>query len=118
MKKILPADIEAFPQVFFNTAPSARQTRMSGASPGAFEKVLFKKGQRLQLPFKTAVKAKDGGFLQPSIDALTEYLSKAEKLHGSLFGKQADYTYGIDENFSIDKLITVLKTHAEVTVHE
>ena len=83
-----------------------------------FAKVFVRKGQRLQVPFETAVKAKDGGFLQPSIDALTAYLAKTEKLHGSLFGKQADYTYGIDENFSIDDLITALKTHAEVTVHE
>ena len=84
----------------------------------AFAKILVRKGQRLQAPFETAIKAKDGGFLQPSIDALTDYLAKTEKLHGSLFGKQADYTYGIDENFSIDDLISALKIHAEVTVHE
>ena len=114
----LPTAIEAFTKALFIAVPSARQTTMSGASPWAFAKVLVRKGQRLQVPFETAVKAKEGGFLQPSIDALTEYLTKTEKLHGSLFGKQADYTYGIDENFSIDDLITALKTQVEVTVHE
>ena len=110
--------VEAFTKALFIAVPAARQTTQSGASPWAFAKILVRKGQRLQAPFETAVKAKDGGFLQPSIDALTEYLAKTEKLHGSLFGKQADYTYGIDENFSIDDLISALKTHAEVTVHE
>jgi CRISPR system Cascade subunit CasC len=114
----LAAAVEAFTKALFVAVPAARQTTQSGASPWAFAKVLVRKGQRLQVPFETAVKAKDGGFLQPSIEALTEYLVKTEKLHGSLFGKQADYTYGIDENFTIDDLITALKTHAEVTVHE
>ena len=110
--------VEAFTKALFIAVPAARQTTQSGASPWAFAKVFVRKGQRLQVPFETAVKAKDGGFLQPSIEALTEYLAKTEKLHGSLFGKQADYTYGIDENFSIDDLITALKIHTEVTVHE
>ena len=110
--------VEAFTKALFVAVPAARQTTQSGASPWAFAKVLVRKGQRLQVPFETAVKAKDGGFLQPSIDALTAYLAKTKKLHGSLFGEQADYTYGIDENFSIDKLIEALKTHVEVTVHE
>ena len=118
--------VEAFTKALFVAVPAARQTTQSGASPWAFAKVFVRKGQRLQVPFETAVKAKDGGFLQPSIDALTAYLAKTEKLHGSLFGKQADYTYGIDENFSIDKLIEALKdelikalkTHVEVNVHE
>jgi CRISPR system Cascade subunit CasC len=114
----LAAAVEAFTKALFVAVPAARQTTQSGASPWAFAKVLVRKGQRLQVPFETAVKAKDGGFLQPSIEALTEYLAKTEKLHGSLFGKQADYTYGIDENFTIDDLITALKTHAEVIVHE
>ena len=110
--------VEAFTKALFIAVPAARQTTQSGASPWAFAKILVRKGQRLQAPFETAIKAKDGGFLQPSIDALTDYLAKTEKLHGSLFGKQAEYTYGIDENLSIDDLITALKTHAEVTVHE
>ena len=63
---------------------------------------------------KPVVKAKDGGFLQPSIQALTDYLSKAEKLHGSLFGKQAEYTFGEDDSFSIDDLVAALKKHVEV----
>jgi CRISPR system Cascade subunit CasC len=111
----MPEAIEAFTFALFNAVPSARQTTMSGASPWEFAKVFVRKGQRLQVPFeKPVTKAKDGGFLQPSIQALTDYLSKKEKLHGSLFGKQAEYTFGEDENFSIDDLVTALKTHVEV----
>jgi CRISPR system Cascade subunit CasC len=114
-RKNMPEAIEAFTKALFLAVPSARQTTMSGASPWDFAKVLVRKGQRLQVPFeKPVTKAKDGGFLQPSIQALTDYLSKKEKLHGSLFGKQAEYTFGEDENFSIDDLVTALKTHVEV----
>jgi CRISPR system Cascade subunit CasC len=119
----LPDAIENFTKALFVAVPTARQTTQSGASPWEFAKVLVRKGQRMQVPFETAIKAKDGGFIQPSIDALTGYLEKQEKLHGSLFGKQADYTYGHDESFSIDNLIAVLKQHAvgcavEAIVHE
>ena len=109
----LPEAVEAFVKALFVAVPSARQTTMSGASPWDFAKIFVRKGQRLQVPFETAVKAKDGGFLQPSIQTLTDYLSKKEKLHGSLFGKQADYTFGENEGFSIDDLVAVLKTHVE-----
>jgi CRISPR system Cascade subunit CasC len=110
----LPDAIEAITKALFLAVPSARQTTMSGASSWDFAKVFVRKGQRLQVPFETAVKSKDGGFLQPSIQALTDYLSKKEKLHGSLFGKQAEYTFGEDENFSIDALVAALITHVEV----
>lgn len=108
----LPAAVESFTKALFVAVPTARQTTQSGASPWEFAKVLVRKGQRLQVPFETAIKAKDGGFIQPSIEAMTGYLAKQEKLHGSLFGKKGEYTYGQDENFSIDDLIAALKKHA------
>ena len=107
--------VEAFTKALFVAVPSARQTTQSGASPWEFAKIIIRKGQRLQVPFETAIKAKDGGYLQPSITALTEYLSKKEALAGSLFGKQRDFTFGEDSVFSIDNLVGELKTYvAEV----
>ena len=107
--------VEAFTKALFVAVPSARQTTQSGASPWEFAKIFIRKGQRLQVPFETAIKAKDGGYLQPSITALTEYLSKKEALAGSLFGKQRDFTFGEDSVFSIDNLVGELKTYvAEV----
>lgn len=114
----LPEAIEAFTKALFVAVPSARQTTQSGASPWEYAKVLVRKGQRLQVPFETAIKAKDGGFIQPSITALSEYLSNKEALFGSLFGKVADYTWGVDPNFSIDCLINALRQHAEGCRHE
>ena len=102
--------IEAFTKALFVAVPSARQTTQSGASPWEFARVLVRKGQRLQVPFETAVKAKDGGFLQPSIDEMTSYLDKKEKLSGSLYGKIDGFDWGVDEDFSIDDLIAALKT--------
>ncbi len=110
----LPETVEAFTKALYVAVPSARQTTQSGASPWEFAKVMVRKGQRLQVPFETAVKPGNGGFTQPSIEAMTAYLEKQEKLAGSLFGKIADYTFGEDENFSIDNLANELKRHAEV----
>ncbi|MBP7901024.1 MAG: type I-E CRISPR-associated protein Cas7/Cse4/CasC, partial [Gammaproteobacteria bacterium] len=92
--------IAAFTQALFVAVPSARQTTQSGASPWEFAKVFVRRGQRLQVPFETAIKAQNGGYLQPSIAALKDYLAKKEKLSGSLFGKVADFEWGEDENFS------------------
>lgn len=103
--------IAAFTQSLFVAVPNARQTTQSGASPWEFARVLVRKGQRLQVPFEQPVKAKGEGFLAPSIAELKSYLDKKEKLAGSLFGKQAGYDWGEDENFSIDALIAALQSH-------
>lgn len=105
--------IAAFTQALFVAVPSARQTTQSGASPWEFARVLVRKGQRLQVPFETAVKVREGGYLESSIDALKGYLDKKEKLAGSLFGKQAAYDWGEDEGFSIDDLIGELQSHVQ-----
>ncbi len=106
--------VEAFTKALFIAVPSARQTTQSAASPWEYAKVYVRKGQRLQVPFEQAVKAKQGtGYLQPSIEILNNYLAKKEKLAGSLFGKLNDYTFGEDETYNIDALISDLKSHAE-----
>ncbi len=111
----LPDAVENFTKALFVAVPTARQATQSGASPWEFAKILVRKGQGLQVPFVTAVQAEEGGgFLQPSIEAMTSYLSKKAGLHGSLFGKLDEYTYGEDLTFSIDDLIVALKQHATV----
>lgn len=103
--------IEAFTKALFVAVPSARQTTQSGASPWEFARVLVRKGQRLQVPFETAVKAEQGGYLQSSINTLKAYLDKKEKMTGSLFGKQASYDWGENEDYPIDQLIADLQSH-------
>lgn len=105
--------VAAFTQALFVAVPNARQTTQSGASPWEFARVLVRKGQRLQVPFETPVKARDGGFLQASIDSLKAYLDKKEKLAGSLFSKLGAYEWGEDENYSIDDLIDDLQRHID-----
>lgn len=110
----LKTAIAAFTQALFVAVPNARQTTQSGASPWEFARVLVRKGQRLQVPFETPVqKGREGGYLQPSIEALKGYLDKKEKLSGSLFGKLAGYDWGVDEEFSIDELIARLQSHVQ-----
>ncbi|WP_330982668.1 MULTISPECIES: type I-E CRISPR-associated protein Cas7/Cse4/CasC [Enterobacterales] len=103
--------IAAFTKALFVALPSARQTTQSGASPWEYARVLVRKGQRLQVPFETPVKAVQGGYLQPSIQELQTYLAKKEKLSGSLFGKQGDYEWGVNEEYVIDQLIHDLQSH-------
>lgn len=105
--------VEAFTKALFVAVPNARQATQSGASPWEFARVMVRKGQRLQVPFETAVKARDGGYLQSSVDELKAYLDKKEKLTGSLFGKESAYDWGEDESFSIDNLIESLQSHVQ-----
>lgn len=109
----VPEAMEAFVKSLYVAVPSARQTTQSGASPWEFAKILVRRGQALQVPFETAVRAENGGFLQPSIASLKEYLAKKEKLSGSLFGKIAELTYGEDESFSIDDVVASLRSTVE-----
>ena len=105
--------IAAFTKALFVALPSARQTTQSGASPWEFAKVLVRRGQRLQVPFETPIKPKEGGYLQPSIEALKEYIAKKAAMSGSLFGKLGDYEWGENQQYSIDKLISDLQSHVE-----
>lgn len=106
--------IAAFTQALFVAVPNARQTTQSGASPWEFARILVRKGQRLQVPFETPVqKGREGGYLQPSIEALKNYLDKKEKLSGSLFGKLGGYDWGDEEDFTIDDLVATLQTHVQ-----
>lgn len=102
--------ITAFIKALYIAVPSARQTSQAGACLWDYAKVLVRKGQGLQLAFEMPVKAKDGSFLKPSIDEVNSSLQKKEKLSGSLFGKIASFDFGIDENFSIDDLISSVIT--------
>lgn len=102
--ELFPKAIEAFIKALYIAVPEARQKTQSGASPWDFAKIYVRNGQRLQLSFETPVKSHDGGFLKPSIEYMKNELARKEKLSGSLFGKKAEFTFGEDENFSIDKL--------------
>lgn len=111
--------VEAFTKALFVAVPIARQTTQSGASPWEFARVLVRDGQRLQVPFETPVKAKNGGYLEPSIQFLKEYLDKKEQLCGSLFNKIASFDWGEDSGFSIDELVKSLQgTIAESKLNE
>jgi CRISPR system Cascade subunit CasC len=106
--------IDAFVKALYLAVPGARQTTQSGACPWEFAKVFVRRGQRLQVPFETAVKAKNGGFLEASKEELCKYLNKKEKLAGSLFGKVNEFTFGEDENFNIDMLVESIQS----AIHE
>ena len=109
----IPEAVECFIKALFVAVPSARQATQSGASPWEFAKVLVRKGQRLQIPFETAIKPQNGGFLEPSKKEMCDYLDKKEKLAGSLFVKIKSFEFGEDVNFNIDQLIESIKAAIE-----
>lgn len=109
----LTVAVDAFTRALFMAVPAARQATQSGASPWDFARVLVRKGQRLQVPFETAVKRQDGGFQQPSIEALRSYLDTRKKQFGSMFGEQGCYEWGLDADYSIDDLVRDLQSHVQ-----
>lgn len=109
----IPDAVECFVKALFVAVPSARQTTQSGASPWEFARVLVRKGQRLQVPFETAVKPQNGGFLEPSKEKMREYLDRKGKLAGSLFKEIGSFEFGENINFNIDQLIESIKAAIE-----
>lgn len=107
----LQAAVEAFVKALYVAVPDARQTTQSGACLWDYARVLVRSGQRLQASFEQPVKSKGEGYLPPSKAELKSWLDKKEKLSGSLFGKQGDYEWGENEEYSIDSLIADLKSH-------
>lgn len=103
--------VAAFVKALYVAVPSARQTTQSGACPWEYARVLLRKGQGLQASFEQPVKSQGEGYLSPSKAALKDWLNKKEKLSGSLFGKQGDYEWGEDLDYSIDRLIADLQSH-------
>lgn len=101
----LDTAIRAFIQALFIAVPFARQATMSGASPWDFARVYIRKGQRLQVSFDKPVRSKGEGYAKPSIEYLRNELDSKEKMFGSLFGKVAEYEWGLDEDYSVDDLI-------------
>ncbi len=97
--------VSLFTKALYLAIPSARQATQSGSCPWAYAQVLVRRGQRMQAPFETAVKTHDGGFLEPSKRELKAWITRQEKLCGSLYGKLGSIEYGEDEAFSIDRVI-------------
>lgn len=107
----LKSAVDAFVKALYVAVPNARQTTQTGACPWDYARVLVRKGQRLQASFEQPVKTRGEGFLNPSKDELKSWLTKKEKLSGSLFGKQGDYEWGDNLEYSIDSLMADLQTH-------
>lgn len=103
----LKTAVASFVKALYMAVPPARQATMSAACPWSYAKVLVRRGQRMQCAFEKPVAAnrKEGGYLQPSIDALNQELETQEKLAGSLYGKVLSAEYSKEAGQSIDEII-------------
>ena len=110
---IVPA-VEAFTHALFLAVPAARQTTMSAANPWDYAIVTVRKGQRMQLPFNTAVRtsAKEPDMVENSIVALQKKFADAERMYGSLFGLKSKTEISL-ESGSVDELTDNLKNALE-----
>ena len=96
--------VSSFVKALYLAVPSARQTTQTGLHLWDYARVLVRKGQGMQVSFDEAVHSQ-GGFLAPSIAALNAAIARQEKQAGSLYGKQAEFTFGNAEaEISIDEL--------------
>ena len=100
----LKTAIEAFVRALYVAVPGARQATMSAACPWDYAHVFIRRGQRIQASFEKPVRAKDG-FLAPSIQALEEWLDGKKSMMGSMFAMDKEFIWGVDSEFSIDKLV-------------
>lgn len=96
--------VTAFVKALYLAVPSARQTTQTGLHLWDYARVLIRKGQGMQVSFDMPVNSR-GGYLAPSIEALDKAIARQEKQAGSLYGKEAEFTFGkADAEISIDDL--------------
>ncbi len=103
--------LAAFTQALFLAVPEARQTTMSAACPWEYAVVTVRRGQRIQLPFNTAVRTsrEEPDMLAASKAELHAQLANLEKMYGSLFGLRRRFELGLGMDCSIDDLVAGLK---------
>lgn len=98
--------IENFVKALLIAVPSARQNTMSAYSTWDYAKVLVRNGQPLQLSFEKPVRSKGNGYLEPSIDELKTQIETKQKLLGALYSCKLEKEWGLNDNYSIDDLIS------------
>ena len=104
----IPKAVEIFTKALYVAVPAARQATMTGLCPWDYAHIFVRKGQGIQLSFDKPVKSTGNGYLEPSIKTMEEGLDRNKKLAGSLWGEIAEFVYGADLDFSIDRLLTDL----------
>lgn len=105
-KDSIKTAISAFIKALVIAVPEAKQKTMSASSIWDYAKVLVRKGQPLQLNFEAPIRAKGQGYLEPSIEHLQSMIKSKQKLLGSLYAPDFEKDWGIDENYSLDNLIS------------
>lgn len=109
------AAVAAFVKALFIAVPAARQATMAAASPWDFARIILRKGQRLQMPFNAAVKTSKEypDLVSASKAELLKQLDDKEKMYGSMYGKLADFSIGMDAEASIDDVLDGLLQNIE-----
>ncbi len=99
--------VSAFVKALVTAVPSGHQTTLAASCLWDYAKVLVRKGQALQMPFDEPVRGnKREGLLKPSIESLKGQIASKQKKFGSLYAAKAEFEWGLDDNYSIDELIS------------
>ena len=105
--------VEVFTKALYMAVPSARQKSFAGYCPWDYARVLVRRGQAMQLSFDKPVRSLGNGYLEPSIKALEDGLTRNKKLMGSLYGELGTFSYGDSEDNGIDELCSGLRSCVE-----
>lgn len=110
----VPAAVAAYLYALYRSVPVGKQTTYTSHSKWDYARILLRRGNFLQPVFDVPVKAdEESGYVGPSIKALDDMLDKQKSLDGSLYGGIGEYRYGIDSSYSIDSLVSDVRSAIE-----
>ena len=103
----VPAAVAAYLSALYEALPVGKQTTYASHNDWNYARIVLRKGKFKQPIFDAPVKADNGsGYVSPSIKALDDMLDRQKSLSGSRYGGIADFRYGLDPDYSIDRLVS------------
>lgn len=110
----VPDAVAAYLRALYDAKPVGRQTTYAAYGDWDYARILLRKGTFKQPIFNASVKAdEEDGYVGPSIKALDGMLDRQRSLSGSRYGGIADVRYGLDPDYSIDRLVSDVRSAIE-----
>lgn len=110
----VPAAVAAYLSALYEALPVGKQTTYAAHSRWNYARILLLHDQPFLPVFDAPVKAdEEGGYVGPSIKALDDMLDRQKSLDGSWYGEIAEFRYGLDPDYSIDRLVSDLRSAIE-----
>lgn len=103
----VPDAVAAYLHALYEAKPVGRRTTYASQGDWDYARIILRKGNFKQPIFDAPVKADNGsGYVSPSIKALDNMLDRQKSLSGSRYGGIDEFRYGLDPDYSIDRLVS------------